>query len=376
MGKTEKKIILINQNTGYLTIDIANAFTTRYEKVVLMTGFVRKMERDLLPAISIQRMVRYNRESTVKRLWTWFWGSTQVFFALLFKYRDFEVVYFTNPPMAYLSSLFLPNRFSVVVYDTYPDALKTVGIKENNLFYKLWASANKKIFAKVKKVITLSEGMAEQLGLYVEASKIQVIPNWPGSGQFKQVPRSTNIFALEHNLSEKFVVMYSGNMGYTHNVESIIDLAIEMRQEKDISFVLIGEGQKKDLLKSLVKKHDLSNVLFFPWQPSEILPYSLATADVAVVTIDISSSLLSVPSKTYNILATGSPMLCIAPDNSEIAKLAQIYDCGKSFSKEDITGMKDFILDLKQNPDKRQEYSSNALAASVNFVKENAFQYL
>ncbi|MFK1667257.1 hypothetical protein ACIXAX_03375 [Bacteroides fragilis] len=65
---------------------------------------------------------------------TWLLASMQVFFKLLFKYRDCEVVYYTNPPMACFSALLLNNKFRIVEYDIYPDALKTIGISEKKLY--------------------------------------------------------------------------------------------------------------------------------------------------------------------------------------------------------------------------------------------------
>ncbi|MDO9153323.1 MAG: hypothetical protein Q7U47_06405 [Paludibacter sp.] len=126
-----KKVVLVNQSTGYLMIDIANAYTSEYDEVVLMAGSVKTMERELNRNVYVKKIIAYNRNSGIKRLISWLWACLQIFFLLLFKYRHHEIVYFTNPPMAYLSSLFLQNKFSVVIYDTYPDALKNLGIKEN-----------------------------------------------------------------------------------------------------------------------------------------------------------------------------------------------------------------------------------------------------
>jgi glycosyltransferase involved in cell wall biosynthesis len=370
------KVIIINQNSGYLTIDVANAYATTYDKVVYMSGYTRKMERDLLPSIVEQKMIRYNRDSTFKRLFTWFWGTIQVFFLLAFKYRGYHVVYYTNPPMAYLSSLFLSNSFSIVVFDTYPDALNAVGIGPNNIIFKLWDSANKKLFKKAKSIITLSNGMGKLLEKYTDSGKIKVVDIWPGSEKFKPIEKKDNPFAIEHNLENKFVVMYSGNMGYTHNVEVLIEMANILRNHTCLKFLLIGEGRKKSQLQELASNYGLENVEFLTWVPGDVLPFSLASADVSIVTLDVNISNLSVPSKTFNLIATGCPILCVAPTNSEISRLIEKYKFGKQFNKEEIKEMVDFILELKDNKEMKTKYSNSALLASKEFVKENAFKYL
>ena len=85
---------------------------------------------------------------------------------------------------------------------------------------------------------------------------------------------------------------------------------------------------------SWVKDKNLKNCYFLPWQPSQDLKYSLSAADISIITLTDETALVSVPSKTYNLLAVGTPLLCIASDESELAHLVAAYDCGRCFTKE------------------------------------------
>ena len=371
-----KKVVLINQSTGYLMIDIVNAFTSEYDEVVLIAGTIKTMERELNKKVHLKKIMAYKRTSGFKRLFSWIWAGLQVFFLLLYKYRHYEIVYFTNPPVAYLSSLLLQNKFSVVVYDTYPDALKNIGIKENNLIYRLWSKWNKTLFNKADKITTLSESMANQLSVYVSRNKIKVIPNWSGSEKFAPVHKDKNIFAANHKLSDKFIVMYSGNIGFTHSVETIIEVAINLKNYESVHFVIIGEGMKKTELIKQTELNNLKNCTFLSWQSKDILHYSLATADLAVVSLNDETATLSVPSKTYNLLATGAPLLCIAPENSELAALVDKFDNGVSFTKNNINGIAEFIINLSTNKTEQHRLSDNSLIASRNFSFSNARYYL
>lgn len=143
------KIILVNQSSSYLTIDIANVYTEHFDEVVLLTGNIGEDEKYLLDKVIINKLTKYNKSSTLKRVYTWIISFIQILFKLLFKYRKYEVVYVTNPPISYLASLFVNNPFSIIVFDTYPDALRNIGIKEGHWLYKIWSKWNRKVYCNV-----------------------------------------------------------------------------------------------------------------------------------------------------------------------------------------------------------------------------------
>lgn len=371
-----KKIVLVNQSTGYLMIDIANAYAEVYDEVVLLAGSIKVTERTLSDRIKVRHIVAYDRSSSIKRLLTWGWGSLQIFNRLLFKYRKHEVVYVTNPPMAYLSSLLLKNPFSIIVYDTYPDALKNVGIGKGNFIYKWWSKQNRKLFAKAKKIVTLSDGMADCLANYVEREKITVVPNWASKASFGPVVKSENLFVKEHSLENKFTVMYSGNMGFTHNVETIIEVAKKLVDDERIHFMLIGDGKKKPELQEMSRNYGLKNCTFLDWQPVDMLQYSLASADLGVITLNDETAKVSVPSKTYNLLAVGAPLLCIVPEDSELANIVTKYQNGACFLPDQIDEIAAFIKELASDKEKKETMVNRSLAASKNYTYGNAKLYV
>ncbi len=371
-----KKVVLINQSTGYLMIDIVNAYASRYDEVVLLAGSVKVTERNLSPKIRLKQITAYNRTSSIKRILTWVWGSLQIFFLLLFRYRAHEIVYVTNPPMAYLSSLLLKRNYSLIIYDIYPDALKNIGISEKNFFYRFWQNANKKIFAHADKIITLSENMADLLNQYISKEHIKVVSNWSASENFKPIEKKNNPFIVENHLENKFIVLYSGNIGYTHNIELIPEIAEKLQEFSHIHFVIIGEGKKKPELIKQTKELQLTNCTFLTWQPAALLPYSLSSADLAVVTLNNESGHQSVPSKTYNLLAVGAPLLCLAPLGTELDLLVQKYENGSCFTKNQQEEIINFILSLSENEEKRKQLSLNSLKAASGFHYSNALQYL
>lgn len=371
-----KHLVLINQSTGYLTIDTINAYASKYDEVVLVAGRISEAERKLNPKIKLNKIIAYDKSSAIKRILTWMIAFIQIFFLLAFKYRKYEVVYVTNPPISYLASLILGNTFSVIVYDTYPDALRNIGIKQGHWLYEMWSKWNRKLFNKAQCIYTLSDGMAVQLSNYVDCSKIKVIPLWSASESFAPIKKEDNTFVKKHHLEEKFIVLYSGNMGYTHNVDTLVEVASILKDVDKIHFLFIGDGKKKNELMKTVKERHLPNCTFLDWQPFDVLPYSLASADLGVVTLNDETALTSVPSKTFNLLAVGSPLLCIASEKSEIAKIISKHKNGFVCPATEQQKIADYIRELCMNKDLHKQKSLASLRAANEFTKENAYLYL
>ena len=371
-----KKIVFVNQSSGYLMTDIINQYCEKYDEVVLVAGSIKRNARKLNLKVKTQKIISYNRDSVVKRLFTWLIGGFQIFFLLLFRYRNHEVFYVTNPPVAYLSQLLLKYKYYLLIYDVFPDALKNTGIAESHFLYKLWSRWNKKIFPGAVQVFTIGQSMKLLLSKYVTAEKIKVIPNWSASDEFRPVPKDENPFIQKHNLQNKFVVMYSGNIGLTHCVEVLVDAANILKHDKEIVFLVIGEGKKKPELLSRADENKLDNCLFLSWQDAEMLKWSLAAADIGVVTLNEATAMLSVPSKTYNLMAVGASVLAIAPDNCELADILNTYKNGKIFISSQTQEIALFIQMCKSDREYLSIMSANSLKASANFTYKNAEQYL
>ena len=212
--------------------------------------------------------------------------------------------------------------------------------------------------------------MKKCLAKYVSAEKIKVVPLWP-NGQMHRVDEFENKFIKEKKLEGKFVVMYSGNLGITHRMDVLLDVA-QLVHDEDIVFLIIGEGGKKKMIEERIEKEKIKNVRLLPYQPMDMLPHSLSAADIAVVTLDTSSSQMSVPSKTFNLMAVGAPLMCIASPDSELGNLVRKYDVGVIYSPEEYVEMAKFVFHLNADRQAKEHYRASAIAAAKNFTSENA----
>ena len=367
-----RKLIILNQAANYLTVGFANAFNKEFDQVVLITGSVHVQGEKLEEDIKVHYINKWHERPSWKKALSYLYAMWNMWWLLLFKYRKHEVFFVSVPPMGYLLNLVLPHRFSMVIWDVFPDAFKITGMKESHPVYRLWAYFNKRSFRKAYKLFTISEKMAELLEKYVSKDKIIIQPIWSIFQSNEKVPKNENIFIQKHKLEGKFIVQYSGNIGLTHNVEVLIDIAEELQSFPNILFQIIGRGPRKPALEQMVKDRNLPNCQFLPFQSDEMFPYSLSAADLGAVILDERTSKGSVPSKSYNLMSYGIPSLYIASADSQLQLYADKYGHAKCFTKSELEGAGKFIHELSENTEMTSAMSKKAVEASQDFRRDNA----
>ena len=371
-NKHNRKIVIVNQAVNYLTIGICNAFAEQFEKVSLITGSIHEQGEELSPEIKVTWINQWHEKPAYKKLLSYCWALIRIYWLLLFKYRNYEVFFVSVPPMAYLLGLFLHRRYSMLIWDVYPDVFKITGMQESHPIYKIWCRLNKKVFHHAYRIFTIGEKMSDLVANYVEREKINLVPLWAIEQEKPSVSRSENPFVIRENLQEKFVVQYSGNIGLTHNVEVMIDLAEYLNGHEHILFQIIGRGPRAPILERMVREKGLNNCQFLPFQSDEMFPYSLSAANLGVVILNELTSKGSVPSKSYNLMRFGIPSLYIASKDSELNAYSQKFEHGRCFNVSNLQAAADFILKLSDDEDLQQKYSQNAIKASKHFTRDNA----
>ncbi len=368
----DRKIAVVNQAVNHLTIGICNAFAARFEEVELITGSVHEQGEPLDSRIQITRIIRWAERPAWKKGWSYAIGTLTIYFLLLTRFRQYEVFFLSIPPSGYLLKVALPQRFSMLVWDVYPDVFKITGMRESHPVYRIWSGLNRIAFRKSYRIFTIGNRMAGLLGKYVNREKLLITPLWAIFQTNARVPKISNPFVIEHGLQDKFVVQYSGNIGLTHKVEVMIELAELMREHDDILFQIIGRGPRMPNLRQLVTDKKLANCRFLPFQSDEMFPYSLSAADIGVVILDELTSKGSVPSKSYNLMSYGIPSLYIAGTDSELSDYSIRYRHAGCFDERNLREAADFILKLRDNPALYDNYAANARMAALDFKRSNA----
>jgi glycosyltransferase involved in cell wall biosynthesis len=374
---SKKQIVFVNQSAGYLMIDIINGFKDTYEERILLTGYLNPRNNKLDKSVKVEKLIKYNRSSTIKRTVTWLWAFLKALFIIKFKYPKSHLFLVSNPPFTALIPLFCNNSFDILVYDIYPDALVEFGyFKKESWIIKIWEKKIRKVYKKARKISTLTEAMKERIAKYVDKEKVNVVPIWTDNAFLKPIPKTENKFLKLHQIADKFIVMYSGNMGKSHPIEVIVKLAIKFHTKTDLFFILIGGGDKYKEMETLIEKKKLQNIKILPWQDTNLLPFTLSGADLALVTVGNEASDLSIPSKTYNLMSVGTPILCVAPKEAALAKLVDAEKIGVVFQENNLEDMVNFIDKSIEDKTFLMNFRKKALSSSLNYTPSNALKFL
>lgn len=373
---TNRKIVIVNQATNYLTVGFCNAFARRFEHVILITGSIHEQGERLNSVVRVCWINKWNSDSSIRKLMAYVLGFFQIFWLLTTKYRGYEVVFISVPPMGYILNTVCCYRVSIIVWDVFPDAFKIAGLNEKNVCYRFLSYLNKKSFQKAFKIYAISDRMADLLSRYCDREKIIVLPIWSIFQANERIASDKNPFVKSQNLEDKFVVQYSGNIGLTHRVGVLIQLAEKMKDHSNILFQIIGRGPRKPFLEKLVKEKRLPNCLFLPFQSDDMFPYSLSAADLGVVVLDAITAKGSVPSKSYNLMSFGIPALYIAADDSQLHVYADKYDHARCYNEQEPDKALQFILQMASDKEMYARLSENALAAAKDFKRENADKFV
>jgi glycosyltransferase involved in cell wall biosynthesis len=372
-----KKMVIVNQDSGYLMIDLANAYVQAGYEVELVTGRISGRDKPLNPKVRICKIRSYNRSTFVTRLVSWIIATMQISIMVLFRFRDAHILFVSNPPIGAWITAILRRDFSLLVYDVYPDALEEIGYaNRQSLLYRLWGKFNRITYAKAKRIITISESMAETMQQYAGEKSIEIIPIWTDNNYLKPINKESNPFLKEHGLEDKFIVLYSGNLGETANAEVMVDFAIELQKESQIHFVIIGDGSQKRQIEQRIASNGLQNCLLLPKQSAEMFPYSLASANLALVSLNRSAGRIALPSKLYSLLSVGAPILALCDRESALEKIVNRYNIGKCFDFDNLEEAQQFILAISKDEQLQIQYKANVLTASKKYDESNVLKFI
>lgn len=275
----------------------------------------------------------------------------------------------TQPPLIGLIGLLVGRlrgmRVVALVQDIYPDVAVALGtLKRRGLVARFFDWLNRRTLRGMDRIIVLGECMRDRIEAKVgdeRAARIDIIHNWADGQMIKPLAREElNPFAVRHDLEDKFVVLFSGNFGLVNEFETVLEAARQLRHRTDIVFLFVGDGVKGDEIKKFAAQHRLENIRMLPYQPRAELCFSLTAGDVHLTTLADGLAGLSVPSKTYAILAAGRPVLFVGDLRSAIAKLIAENNCGAVVASGESQQLARMITDWAASPEKLAELGERA----------------
>jgi glycosyltransferase involved in cell wall biosynthesis len=263
------------------------------------------------------------------------------------------VVCMSDPPLIGLIA-WITNRvkrapFVYICQDVFPQFAVVTGNITNRRVIHVLEPLSRFMLQRSTHVVAIGEGMKKSLRTKgVPDNRMTVIHNWVDTDLI--VPESKrNPFSTSYHLEDRFVVMHSGNIGANQMLGKLIEAADRLRGYGDIRFVVIGDGIAKARLVRMAEELGLSNVLFLPYQPKEMLRYSLSAADVSLVSMIDGLTGYVVPSKLYGIMASGRPVIAAVNPACETADIVREAQCGLIVKPGNVDELVEAILKFYQN---------------------------
>ncbi|MEC5171962.1 glycosyltransferase family 4 protein [Chryseobacterium nepalense] len=330
-----------------------------------------------------------NKDSLLFRTVRFVFLSLSMFFYLLKNVKKGEkVLIVTNPaPLVLLMSALKKIKnieLIILVHDVFPENTVPAGIlTPQSIIYKLIKRIFDKAYSKADQLIVLGRDMQKvienKIKRYTKTSKVSIIENWGDINGIYSVPKE-NVFDQTSPLLDKIVFQYAGNMGRVQGLLELLEIIKQVDNEK-LAFYFVGDGALKKTMIDYVNLHKLKHVYFDGSYSREDQLSVLNKTDIAFVSLAEGMFGLGVPSKAYNILASGKPILYIGEENSEIDLLIKEKGVGYSFRHYQKQELIRFFNDFDESSaaDLKLKKKKARTAAEESFSEEiilNKFYYI
>lgn len=233
------------------------------------------------------------------------------------------------------------------IQDFNPEQVMAVDFTHNKLVLSIMMLLDKYSCQQANKVIIVGRDMIETLQKrFQKMVPYAYINNWINEKEIYPLPEDNARvlkFKRKYGLENKFVIMYSGNIGLYYDLLNILKTIEKFKETEDVIFAFIGEGSVLEELRTYKEAHHLSNVVFIPYQPKSELIYSLNAGDVHFVVNAKGIKGVSVPSKLYGVMAVGKPVLGIMEEGAEARLIVEEAKCGMSVKPGDYSAIEDLI---------------------------------
>lgn len=271
-----------------------------------------------------------------------------------------DVILYTAPPLpvcvpCVLLSWLYSCPIVLNLQDILPEAAIRLGLVRNQRAICVFEALEKFAYRSATQICVIAEAFRENLlAKGVPAEKLVCIPNWVDTDFIRVLPRQ-NAFRQAHDLQNKFVVMYSGNIGLTQGLETVVRAAAKLRHLPDIVFVIVGETEALAQLRSICQTHDAPNLRLLPFEPRSRLPEMLAAADVGLIVQKRNVVSFNMPSKIQVILASSRPIVASVPIDGTAARAVLESGGGIVIEPEQPDRLAETLLQLYHDSHRAQQ---------------------
>lgn len=325
--------------------------------------------QDVHKGVTINRVwsTHFGRYSGAGRLVDYLSFFTSALWAGFRTKRVDRLIVLTDPPMlsvlAMLVKKLLSCHAACWLQDVFPQIAIQSGLLKRGMFSGWLSWVARLSLESLDQVVIVGRCMERKLLQEGYSSNNFVkIPNWADGVQLFPLDRTSNPFVSAHGLQQQFVLMYSGNLGLVHEVDTVENVLRCTSVLTHFTMCVVGDGAHRGYLQRVAQEEQWSHVRFLPYQPEETLRFSLTAAHVHLVTLKADMDGLSVPSKIYGILASGRPVIFIGPDESEAAIIVREAQCGHVIPPGDNQAVLKALIGYRCDQALLREHGRNARA--------------
>lgn len=290
--------------------------------------------------------------------------------------KEFDIVLVNqlSPVMMAYAGIFYKKRYNkkLILYclDLWPESLVTGGIKRDSLIFKVFHKVSQKIYKNCDQILVTSKMFIEYLSkeFQITKDKIDYLPQY-----------AENLFKPEDckkKNNDTIDLMFAGNIGKAQSVETIIKAANECRDIENLRWHIVGDGSELENIKNLVKRLELSSVIFYGRKQLEEMPSFYSMADAMLITMEKDPIIsMTLPGKIQTYMAAGKPIIgAIDGESSLIIKESCCGYCGESENYKELSkNVRKFIDDIS----KKEIIGKNSfLFYQTNFNKDIFFNKL
>jgi len=375
-------------STGYILTRIAEGLAERF-KVEVLCGQPSYSARGQHAPVKENRngvMIRrcpattLNKDILFFRLINLVTITLSMFFNALWRLRrDDLILVVTNPPslpfLVALAGWLRGARSVLLVHDVYPDILIAAGmLKRGSPGNQIGNWLNRWLYRSAARVVVLGRDMQVKVAAHLKPEQRQrviVITNWADLDSIQPGLRDHNCLLKKTGLIGKFVVEYAGNIGYPNDIEGLLACARLLSRRDNIHFLLLGGGAKRAWVEQTIFKEDLRNVTLMSGRPRREQQNFLNACDVNVVSLVRGMVGVSVPSRIYNIMGAGKPIIAVAEERSELAIVVREERIGWVVPPHDPFRLASTIEEARADPEELIAMGRRARAAAeIKYRKE------
>ena len=299
------------------------------------------------------------------------------------RHRDVVIVG-TNPPVlpfvAMVACFIKGADCKLKAEDLYPDNMIAAGmISRHSVAAWVMNTAQKFLFMRMSAICVLGRDMADLVRKKTAPFNPHIawIPNWADSDLIRPEVRSSNHLIQELGLEKKFIIGYAGNIGPLQGIEYLFNCMLCFRDYPDVHFLVVGTGKKFTWLDRAIRDSGLNNVTLTGQKPRSEQADFLNACDIGLVSLISGINGIGVPSRTYNYLAAGKPILAAVDASSEIASLVIEEDVGWVVSPGQIKPFITAVLDAKSDLQRLSQigFRARRLSESTYSFKNVLTQY-